>query len=76
MMERSDEVLEIQKQIQIIDKKWMSTRWKEEVDLKSRPLIASDEWGKLKVHGFVTEGWERWNEKIQMANGNILRMQE
>ena len=63
MLERSGELLEIRKQIQIVDRKRMSSRWEEEVDLTSRPLITSDEWRTLTINGHITEDWERWNEK-------------
>ena len=73
LMERSGELLEIRKRIQIIDNnKWMGTRWKEGVDLKSRPLIASDEWRKLIVNGHITEDWEQWNEKEPNDQWQVL----
>ena len=44
LMGRGGELLEIRKQIRIIDSKWSSTRWKEDIDSRCRPLITSDEW--------------------------------
>ena len=50
----------------------MSSRWGEEVDLKSRPLITSDEWGTLNINGHITEDWEQWNEKDPNGQWRVL----
>ena len=71
-MGRSEELLEIRKRIQIIDNKWMSTRFKEDIDLRSLPLITSDEWGKLIVNGHIDEDWERWNAKESNGQRQVL----
>ena len=71
-MERSGELLGVRKQIQFIGNKRMSTRWKEEEDLKSRPSIKSDEWRKLIVHGHIDEDWEQRNEKDPNGQWQVL----
>ena len=71
-MGRSEELMEIRKKIQLIDNKWMSTRFKEEVDLESRPLITIDEWRKLTAHGHIDEDWEQRNEKDPNGQWQVL----
>ena len=66
--------LRFEKQIQIIDSKCVGTRWREDVDLRCRPLITSDEWRKLIVTGQIADDWEKWSEKEQMINGKLLIM--
>ena len=52
--------------------KWMSSRYREEVDMKSRPLISSDEWRVLTINGHITENWGQWNEKDPIDQWQVL----
>ena len=72
MRDCKGELLEIRKQIQIIDVKWMGTRYREEVDVNSRPLISIDEWGVLTINGQITENWEQWNGKDPKDQWQVL----
>ena len=56
-----NELLDVRRQIRTIDSKWLRTRFSDDVDVNCRPLITSDEWGKLVVMQFANGNWEEWN---------------
>ena len=61
--DRKEELMEIRKQIQIIDCKWSRSRQRDDLDVRKRPLITSDEWRKLIVAKQIVDDWEQWNGK-------------
>ena len=71
-MERGEDLLEIRKQMQIVDSKWMSIRWKEEIDLRCRPSIASDERRRMIVGGQMIDDWEQRNDREPNGQWQIL----
>ena len=72
-----EELLGIRKQIQIIDSRWVNIRWKGEIDLRCRPLIAIDEWRKNDRWGthYRRSGTMEWKRATwPVANSRKCRI--
>ena len=67
-----NELLEVRRQIRMIYSKWLRTRFVDDVDVNCRPLITSDEWGKLVVMQFANGNWGEWNERDSKYQWGIL----
>ena len=59
--ERFEELGEVRKQMDIIDIERMRARYREKIDLYSRPAVTSEERGTLQTKVDSTLDWEVWN---------------
>ena len=70
--DRFGELREVRGQIEIIYMKWTRTRYREEIDLDSRPMITSEEWRTLQTQANSTLDWGYWNEVPSHEQWNVL----
>ena len=61
--EKGEELVEIRKQLQMIDSQRSRCRVRERINVNQRPLISGDEWRKLKFLKVIENDWDKWNEK-------------
>merc|ERR1712112_641034 len=61
--ERSEELEDIRKQLQMLDSRWSRCRVRKQVNVNQRPLITGGEWRKLIFTKLVENDWDLWNEK-------------
>merc|ERR1712114_129391 len=70
--ERSEELKEIRKQLQMLDSRWSRCRVRKQVNVNQRPLITGDEWRKLIFTKTIEDDWDLWNEKESSEQWHAL----
>ena len=76
--DRYEELEDVRLQIEIIDMRWARTRWRDEIDLGSRPMVTSLEWRELQTKIDSSLDWEQWGELESnkqcdmMVNANLV----
>ena len=73
---RADELADVRRQIEVIDNEWARTRWRDEIDVNTSPMVTGVEWSALLVRG--NTDWGKWGvlesnaQWSEMAKANLL----
>merc|ERR1712112_711444 len=70
--ERSEELKDIRKQLQMLDSRWGRCRVRKQVNVNQRPLITGDVWRKLIFTRTIENDWDLWNEKESSEQWDAL----
>ena len=74
--DRAGELEDVRRQIEVIDKEWTRRRWKDEINMNLKPLVAGMEWSALNRLG--PTDWAKWEmlatntQRQQMIDVNLI----
>ena len=72
MEEKSEELMEIRMQLQMVDSQWSKCRVRGRINVKQRPLITANEWRKMIFMQIIENDWDSWNEKESSEQWHAL----
>ena len=74
---RADELADVRRQLDVIDTRWARTRWRDEIDINTRPMVTGVEWSALVARDKNLD-WGQWgaldpNEQWgEMAKADLI----